>query len=282
MPLFKRCYKLSIDIGNIRKTYQELSGDDVSLKIDFDVDMSVNGSFSKGNITIIGLPQNDIALLSTNRNKDGTLKPSKLSLEVGYLNILGQILQGNIIEAEANFTAPDQSIRLGVMSAYESGQTQTSASLAKNATFRDIAQAVASANKLTLKYDLSIPNKVIGDYSFRGTPFQQVQRLREYMPDDVDIAIRNDILEVKNKKAPASARKIKIDSDSGLIGDPAPTLQGCNIRTLLNPALKVNDYVELKSARIPQLNGLYRIIELKHRGTNRGDLWESALVLNKV
>ena len=229
MALFKRCYKLSIDIGNIRKTYQELSGDDVSLKIDFDVDMSANGSFSKGNITIIGLPQNDIALLSTNRNKDGTLKPSKLSLEVGYPNILGQILQGNIIEAEANFTAPDQSIRLGVMSAYESGQTQTTASLAKNATFRDIAQAVASANKLTLKYDSSIPNKVIGDYSFRGTPFQQVQRLREYMPDDVDIAIRNDTLEVKNKKSPAGARKIKIDSDSGLIGDPAPTLQGLSL-----------------------------------------------------
>lgn len=282
MALFKRCYKLSIDIGNIRKTYQELSGDDVSLKIDFDVDMSANGSFSKGNITIIGLPQNDIALLATNRNKDGTLKPSKISLEVGYPNILGQILQGNIIEAEANFTAPDQSIRLGVMSAYESGQAQTTASLAKNATFRDIAQAVASANKLTLKYDSSIPNKVIGDYSFRGTPFQQVQRLREYMPDDVDIAIRNDTLEVKNKKAPAGAKKIKIDSDSGLIGDPAPTLQGCNIRTLLNPSLSVNDYIELKSARIPQLNGLYRIIELKHRGTNRGDLWESALVMNRA
>lgn len=278
MPLFKRCYKLSVDIGGIRKTYQELSGDDISLKIDFDVDMSANGSFSKGNITIIGLQQNDIALISTNRNKDGTLKPSKLSLEVGYPNILGQILQGNIIEAEANFTAPDQSIRLGVMSAYESGQSQTTANLAKNATFKDVAQAVASANNLTLKYDSSIPNKVIGDYSFRGTPFQQVQRLREYMPNDVDIAIKNDTLEVKNKKAPAGAKKIKIDSNSGLIGDPAPTLQGCNIRTLLNPALSVNDYVELKSARIPQLNGLYRILELKHRGTNRGDIWESALV----
>lgn len=282
MPLFKRCYRLSIDIGTIRKTYQELQGNDTSLKIDFDIDMSANGSFSKGNITIIGLPQDDIALLATNRNKDGTLKPSKVSLEVGYPNILGQILQGNIIEAEANFTAPDQSIRLGVMSAYESGQTQATASLSKNATFKDIAQAVASANKLTLKYDSSIPNKVIGDYAFKGTPYQQVQRLREYMPNDVDISIKNNTLEVKNKNAPAGAKKIKIDSDSGLIGDPAPTLQGCNIRTLLNPALSVNDYIELKSARIPQLNGLYRIIELKHRGTNRGDLWESALVTNRV
>lgn len=282
MALFKRCYRLNIDIGNTRKTYQELSGDDVSLKIDFDVDMSANGNFSKGNITIIGLPQNDIALLSTNRNKDGTLKPSKVSLEVGYPNILGQILQGNIIEAEANFTAPDQSIRLGIISAYESGQSQTATNISKNATFRDIAQAVASANKLTLKYDSSIPNKVIGDYSFKGTPFQQVQRLREYMPDDIDISIKNDILEVKNKKALAGAKKITIDSDSGLIGTPAPTLQGCNIRTLLNPALKVNDYVEIKSVRIPQLNGIYRIIELKHRGTNRGDLWESALVMNRA
>ena len=282
MALFKRAYRISVEVGGIRKTYQELNGDDISLKIDFDIDMSANGNFSKGNITIIGLPQNDIALISTNRNKDGTLKPSKLTLEAGYPNILGKILEGNIIEAEANFTMPDQSIRLSVMSGYEKGQTQTITSLAKNATFRDIAQAVANTNKLVLKYDSSIPNKVIGDYSFRGTAFQQIQKLREYMPDDVDITIKNDILEIKNKKSITGAKKIKINSDNGLIGDPAPTLQGCDIRTLLNPALSVNDCVDLKSAKIPQLNGMYRIIELKHRGTNRGDLWESALVMNRA
>ena len=279
MALFKRCYRLSIDIDKTRKVYKDLLGDE-GLKIDFDVDMSANGNFSKGNITITGLAQQDMAFLATNRNPNGTLKPSKLELEVGYPDLLSLILSGNIIEAEANFTMPDQNIRLSVMSAFQNSQINknTSNSINGNATFRDICQITASNNKLSLKYDPTIPNKIIGDYSFRGSPAQQIQNLRQYMPDDVSIAVKNNILQVVYNST-KGARAFKLDSESGLIGDPAPTLQGCNVRMLLNPALSVNDFVDLKSRRIPQLDGRYRILELKHKGVNRGDIWESNLVM---
>ena len=69
MALFKRCWRLSIQIDDVVKTYQELANDETSLKIDFNVDSSFNGTFSNGEITITGLTQRDIAFLSTKIQK---------------------------------------------------------------------------------------------------------------------------------------------------------------------------------------------------------------------
>ena len=279
MPLFKRAYRLKIQVGDTLKTYDELKENSSGLKIDFEVECSANANFSKGNITISGLKQSDIALIATNRTPQGDFKPSKVELEVGYIDSLSLILSGNITQAETNFTSPDQTLRVAVMSAFETSQTQVSDS-AQNITFRDLCQIVASNNKLTLRYDSSVPNKAIGDYSFQGTPYEQIQRLREYMPDKAIIAVRNTILDV-SAIGGKGEKKITLDSSSGLLGDPSVTSHGCEVKMLLNPALNVNDWVELKSERIPQLNSQYRILELRHRGGNYGDIWESHLSLTR-
>lgn len=281
MPIFNRAYRLTLQIDKVLKTYQELNVGEQSLKIDFEVDMSAGGTFSKGNLTITGLNQNDIAFLATNFTKEGAFKDSKVELEVGYKDNISLILSGNISKSEANFTSPDQSLRLEVTSAFQSGGAYVSNSLSKNATFKDICNLVALNNKLTLKYDNTIPNKVIGDYSYKGTPYQQIQKLREYMPNDVNITIKNNTLEVINAIKQGSISFI-ISSDTGMIGTPSPTNIGCIVKTLLNPNIQVNDFVELKSAKIKQLNGDYRVIELKHRGSNRGDLYETLLTLRNV
>lgn len=282
MPIFNRAYRLTLQIDKVLKTYQELNVGEQSLKIDFEVDMSAGGSFSKGNLTITGLKQNDIAFLATNFTKEGAFKDSMVELEVGYKDNTALILSGNISKSEANFTSPDQSLKLEVMSAFsQSGKDPVSNSISKNATFRDICNLVALNNKLTLKYDNTIPNKVIGDYSYRGTPYQQIQKLREYMPNDVDITIKNNTLEVVNAIKKGTISFI-ISSETGMIGTPSPTNIGCVVRTLLNPNIQVNDFVELKSSKIKQLDGDYRVIELKHRGSNRGDLYETLLTLRNV
>lgn len=277
--LFKRAYRLKIQVGNVIKTYDELGADSSGLKIDFEVECSANANFSQGNLTIVGLSQKDIALIATNRTPQGDFKPSKVELEVGYIDSLSLILSGNIKEAETNFTSPDQTLRIGVMSAYSSSAEQVSTS-AQNLTFKDLCLIVATNNKLTLRYDPSVPNKKIGDFAFDGTPYEQIQKLRSYCPDDCNIAVRNTILDVAGKSL-KGAKKFTLDSSSGLLGDPSITAQGCEVKMLLNPALNVNDIIELKSARIPQLNAQYRILELRHAGGNYSDLWESHLSLTR-
>ena len=281
MALFKRCWRLNIQIDNVIKTYQELLNDDISLKIDFNVDVSLNGNFSNGEIAISGLTQRDIAFLSTNYEMGSAkLKDSFLSLEVGYSDNLALILNGNIYEAIPDFTASDNTIRLKVMSGIQNNINLANSTLSiEKATFKDLCEAVAKNNNLSLEYDNNIPNKVIGDYTFQGSPFQQIQELRAL--NEVYITISNDILKVSGLN-PNQSVKIKIDNKSGLIGSPIPSVMGCEITTLLNSGISVNDFIELESLKIPQLNSIYRIIALKHLGSNRSDNWISILTLQKA
>ena len=285
MALFKRCYKLTLTINGKTKIYQELATSDVSLKIEFEVTASVNGAFSNGIITIFGLKQEDTAFLATNYNPQTLqLKDSFVELEAGYPEQMAMILSGNIYESEPNFTSADQSIRFKVMSGVQNNLKKGASiadSISKNATFKDICTKVASNNNLALKYDNKIPNKVIGDFAFQGTPYQQVMKLRELMPLSVNIAINNKTLEVTYTNS-SSAKKMVISGDSGMIGTPKPTSTGCIVTILLNPTLSINTFVEIQSKKLPQLNELYRIIEVKHRGGNRSDNWHTELTLTKA
>uniref|UniRef100_UPI0022426018 hypothetical protein n=1 Tax=Campylobacter jejuni TaxID=197 RepID=UPI0022426018 len=110
MAVFKRAWRLQIQIGDKIKTYQELNYDDTSLKIEFDVTNGIYGAFASGNITIYNLNLDDMQYLASCTNPYGRFKRNKISLEAGYVNSLGVILSGNIIEADADFTSPDNRI----------------------------------------------------------------------------------------------------------------------------------------------------------------------------
>ena len=282
MALFNRSWRLTIDIDGVSKTYQERSAQDTSLKIDFEIDSSVGGAFSNGTITIFGLSNADIAFLATNYNpQDGSLKPSLVQLELGYNDALSLVLFGNIVEAEPDFTQSDTRIRIRVASGAQQNLEKRSITASeKDATFRSLCEIAAKNNDLALEYDSNIPQKTIGDYSFVGTPFQQIEGLRKLW-DGVDIFINGKKLSVKYKKA-SEVRKIVLDRDSGLIGTPKPTPFGVEATSMLNPALAAASFIELKSGKIPQINGLYRIATLSHKGSNRGELWISQLTLNKA
>lgn len=282
MALFKRCWRLKIQIDDIVKIYEELSNDSTSLKIDFNVDVSFNGNFSNGEITITGLTQRDIAFLSTNYEfGSGRLKSSFVSLEVGYQDNISLILNGNIYEAIPDFTNPDNSIRLKVMSGIENNiKLQDSILSLENSTFKDLCEVVAKNNNLALEYDDSIKNKIIGDYAFQGSPFQQIQELRT-LNENIFITIANNVLKVASSNQ-SKAVKIKIDNKTGLIGNPIPSATGCEVTCLLNSSITINDFIEIESLKIPQLNSVYRIIALKHLGSNRGDNWLTHLILQKA
>lgn len=284
MALLNRSWRLSLEINGVAKTYQELENNSTSLKIDFEVDSSINGAFSNGIITIYGLSNDDVAFLSTNYNpQNGQLYSSKVSLEVGYSGNVSLILYGNISEAEPDFTTPDTRLRIKVMSNLEHNlqDNKVKDSISKTATFKKICELTAKNNNLSLEYDSSIPDKNIGDYSFFGTPFQQIENLRQYQPNNVSIFVQNKKLIVSLIKA-NSAKKMLLDNQSGMIGSPKPTPFGVEVTSLLNPSLIASDFIELNSIKLPRLNGLYKIISISHKGGNRSETWLSQMMLRKA
>ena len=281
MALFKRFWRLSVQIGDIIKTFQELDNDNESLKIDFNVKSAVDGDFTQGDITISGLKLSDTAFLSTNYDaKSGALRESVLKLEVGYQNSVSEILIGNIIEATPNFDSPNNEINLKVKSgAFNNIDFSVCDSINGAINFKNICVKVAKNNKVALDFKCD-DNPIIYDYSFKGTPFQQIENLRKYTK--ANIFLQNAKLCVFSENKNAMNTIIKIDYKSGLIGSPKPNALGCEIVCLLNPALQVGQLIELETIKIPQLNGNYRIIELTHLGGNRNNDWFSQLVLTKA
>ena len=57
---------------------------------------------------------------------------------------------------------------------------------------------------------------------------------------------------------------------------------GCVARSVLNTNFKAGGYVKLKNSNLENFDGVYRITELKHIGSNRGEAWDTELTLQRA
>ena len=284
MAVFKRVWRLQIEINGNIKTFQELDFNQKSLKIDFNIKNGIGGAFSNGDITIYNLNQNDMQFLSTCYNySNGNFKRNKISLEAGYRDNFGVLINGNINEADANFESVDKSINLKITGGIQNNLTNNSiqTSLNGNIDFKIICEECAKKNGLSIDYGKDIGKRVITDFSFLGSPYQYIEKLREFFKD-LDIFIDNigASLKVQKKNSNSINRKV-LSRETGLIGKPKPTWIGCNVKSLLNPSLKAGGYIDLKNEVLKDFDGRYRINEINHKGSNMGDLWESELILQR-
>lgn len=285
MAVFKRAWRLQLQIDNVIKTYQEIDYNDESLKIEFNIINGVGGVFSSGNITIYGLNENDMQYLATCFNPfTGTFKRNLVSLEAGYINSLALIIKGNISGVEADFSSVDKKITLQVQSAIGNNLRNNAIQTSLNGSvdFKSICESCAKNNGLKLKYDNKIKKRFLEDYSFQGSPFQQIEQLRKFF-DDLNVFIDNtsSVLNVLLKDDGEVINTNVLSKDTGLIGKPAPTNIGCNVRSYLNTNFIAGGRVELKNTNLTSFDGKYTIIELRHIGSNRGDNWETQLSLRR-
>lgn len=278
--MFGRVIDLEIQIKNQIKIYSDLQGLD-NIKVEFNITKSINTAGGEATISIFGLFPDDIAFLSTNYIAgSGALNQSLISIIGGYKDNKTLLFNGNIVNANPNLTSKDYNIELKAINAIMSSTNSKSISL-KNATLKSICQRLASDLGLILKYDNTI-NKTIGDYSYNGTAFSQILKLRSYYPNEIDIFINDGFLIIQKQKALEKGKTFLLNSKTGLIGTPQPTATGCKIKSILNPELQVGNIIKLESKKIPQLNSFYKILELKHMGSNRTDMWVSEITALQV
>lgn len=278
--MFGRLVDIDIQIKNTLKTYHD-SNNKSNIKCDFSITKSFTSTSGQANVSLWGLIPDDIAFLSTNYIKGGgVLNPSFISISAGFKDNKSVIFNGNIVNVKPNLNTSDYNVELQCINAIAPNSQENSKSI-KNATLRAVCQNLANTLKLILKYDNTI-NKNLGDYSYIGNPLTELISLRNYFPDEVDIFISDNFLMVQKKEVLNKGLGRLINSKTGLLGSPVPTATGCKFNTILNPAYKCGDVVRLESKKIPQLNAFYRIIELKHSGSNRSDQWQSEILGQKV
>ena len=284
MAIFKRSWRLSIEIDGKVKTYQELQNDDISLKIDFDITSKVS-NYSEGNITIYNLSRDDMYFLSSCARisaNGGVFKQNKIQLECGYNGELGLILSGNIFECSADFTSPDKKLNIKAQGNLTKNFTgDVAISLNGNVDLKDICQELTTKQKLILEYDKAIKPISQAGYSFLGTPKQMVNELRKSFKD-LWFYFSEDgkTLKVQPKENATIKNPQKLSANTGLVGTPTPTQYGIKATSLLNNNFKAGSWVTLESSRISQYNRTYYIREVKHKGTNQGNEWYSILDLS--
>lgn len=277
MLTFGRIYRFLLKReGYNPVAYEALNPYEPKLRITFKTEASVNSVPSQGEVVIYNLSTADLSFLATNYHRGtGALIPSHVQLEAGYADNLYLILRGNIIEATPDFSSPDTSIKLKIMSAIHNNVTNPYApcELGRNSTYLDLAKAVASANKLTLEYEPSLPDFIIGAYSLEGPPLYQISLLASLRKDVVPY-VHNDKLTLVHENQ-GKVVKYTISSDNGMIGSIVPASQGCEVKTLLMPYIHPGDLIQVKSLDLPQLNSTYRIQMTSHTGDSHGNDWYS-------
>lgn len=231
----------------------------------------------------------------------------RLELYAGYKANYGLIFFGDIYQVRKGwdedgvdtwfeFIAFDGSI------AYT--KAVLSKSFSKDATTNDVLKSVKQSFEDAIGEPLAVRNDARDLPSFktsRGFVFSK--KTKDVMDDiakklGVDWSFQNHILMIVPKNKPIEDEAVVINHTSGLIGMVEQTVKGMELKTLLNPRLKMYGRVhvnnkDIVTARQQSLSayqsnisyystfdadGFYKIIEITHEGDTRGNDWFSSVV----
>lgn len=214
-----------------------------------------------------------------------------ITIEAGYEGSnYGTIFEGNIVQViRSKEDGTDYLLEIiAVDSARFLVSEYANLSITKGQTMRDVLVQVANRAK----------NPV--DVGYIGTEFQ-----KQYKRGKVMYGMASDFVEQIAKSENAypmydggtlnlttvagipRGEIIRINYDSGMVGAPVQTEYGVEVRTLLNPQLMLDTLIQIDIEHIVEReiqlgsvqysdidpDGIYRIIEVKYLGDNRGEEW---------
>lgn len=127
--------------------------------------------------------------------------------------------------------------------------------------------AAGVARDLGVALDFSATDKGISNYAFTGGNLKQVDKLGD--AGAVSAYIDDGRLVVKDINLPLPDFRRVLDLDSGMIGKPEFTEQGCKVKFLIDPKTRLGGALEIRSRTIPAANGLYIIYKLSYEIASR-------------
>lgn len=281
--LWNRKFAIRINIENTIKEYVSSSIDNSSLKVDFEVQKSIGGIGETAEITVYGLPLEDIRYFCTSMGSPGKKAPPKNLVQVsaGFPDDYGVIFEGSIIKVAPNVDTPDMSIQLSCVSLYSENAEKIFQYSYYYVTYLEVAKDIASFFDIPFRCMSSLAGStILKNPSFKCTVFQALDQLRGYAKGKFDIFLSGGELYVTDNQI--STTPIRLAGDSGLIGTPKPTADGVNITCILRPSLEAGKFVMVESNKLMMTQGLYQIINLTHSGSNRDSKFYSQITGKKI
>lgn len=232
----------------------------------------------------------------------------RVILQGGYESNFGVIFQGNIRQViigreSATDTFVDIIAGDGLM-AYNYAIVNTT--IAAGATQED--QVKASLQSMTSR---GITQGHVGDIGTSSLPRGKVMfgQTKNYLRNisqstDTSWSIQNEQLQFVSNTSYLPGERILINSQTGMIGSPQQTVNGINVKVLMNPKIKVSTRVQLTNDQdfnnpvtVEQIkinfntpgtpqntpsplsqDGVYYVFIIEHSGDTRGVEWYTSLV----
>ena len=120
--------------------------------------------------------------------------------------------------------------------------------------------AKQTAADLGLSLDFSATDKQLTNTSYTGAALQQVNDLET--AGAVSVYIDDGKLVVKDINLPLPNFMRVLNLDSGMVGKPEFTEQGCKVKFLIDPRTKLGGALKVISKTTPTANGVYIIYKL--------------------
>lgn len=195
------------------------------------------------------------------------LHPIKMTLDVGrqsygvFRLFEGDVFQGGVTQP------PDIGIILNSLT-NNFIKSQTVATMQSSvADLKAIAQQIATANGLKLEYNAS--PKSIENYSFTGSPDQQIYKLNEM--GNVIACVDNGVLVVNDADKPRGDIIREINAQTGMVGVPQPTSEGAIVSVMIDNTLHIGNQVRIRSDINPGCNGDYTVKRMDFDIANRDE-----------
>jgi len=279
MQHFDRRYRLSAGAaGGMGFEIGETSIDrPTALHISFMIDKCDTETPNSAQISIWNLNKEQLSIL----NKPDCV----VVLKAGYDRHMPLIFVGNVVHTSTKHDGAD---RETVIELVDGGvclrDTYISLSFRGKTEGLMIAQRIAEQMGVALTISHNAKFHTFEGFSFAGLARTALDKV--CATTDLQWGVHNGVLQIKRANDTMSKEVYTLSPDSGLIGIPSRTMvaadasgeetPGWEIKTLLNGAVNVSDYIRLESRYV---KGYFRVVSISISGDNIEGEWASTFSL---
>ena len=229
----------------------------------------------KARISICNFSSADIEYLTTYMSPWVEIqKRKKIQLWAGYEDKLGLLFSGDILKALPTMP-PDIWLHCEALGGYYNNLITASFTLQGPITIQAVCETVAQKLGVPFVNESSekVSNIQIDGFCYTGGLTNAVKKINEL--GICCVWVENEILYMADNEPeiPKNKSVRLLTENSGLIGLPEPGPIGLDATMLLDPSIRLGDPIEVRSIRMPSINGLYYPYSLEHTGELRGNDW---------
>lgn len=223
------------------------------------------GGATKGQLTasVFGMTLSQMNQLSTLGMKVQLVPRNVVTLKAGDDEMgMFTVFQGNTVDAYADMNAAPQTA-FRVTAAIGSAESIASAKPTSYSGGVDINVILSGlAKQMNLLYETSVPNGILlSNPYFSGSAWNQMRQAA--VAAGISCTIDDGILAAWPRNGARKNDAVPVNVDTGMVGYPAFTSQGIQIKSIFNPALRFGGKVKVTSILKPAC-GEWSIFTLDH------------------